>query len=171
MQSDQITQDATAEVNSSSRTSPVSEDPAEDAVQNLRREVEVRQKQSLFRRKVLQNFSGKCCITGISEQCLLVASHIKPWADHVECRLDVRNGLLLSVTYDKLFDRGLITFADDLSVIVVDWVDELSAPLRNLLHEISGRIASKPATNPRQDYLAFHRARIFKKRQQRDALE
>ena len=48
---------------------------------------------------------------GIDHPKLLVASHIKPWAvsSNTE-RLSEDNGLLLSATYDRLFDSGLITF-------------------------------------------------------------
>lgn len=42
---------------------------------------------------------------------ILMASHIKPWrvANNDE-RLDLFNELLLLPNYDKLFDRGYITF-------------------------------------------------------------
>ncbi|MDD5890498.1 MAG: HNH endonuclease signature motif containing protein, partial [Ruminococcus sp.] len=52
-----------------------------------------------------------CIITGITNTKLLIASHIKPWSvsNNYE-RLSENNGLLLSPTYDKLFDLGLITF-------------------------------------------------------------
>ena len=42
---------------------------------------------------------------------ILVASHIKPWrvANNQE-RLDLYNGLLLLPNYDKLFDKGYISF-------------------------------------------------------------
>lgn len=48
------------------------------AIENRKIEVEQRQKQSVFRKRVLQNFEGRCCLTGISEEELLVASHVIP---------------------------------------------------------------------------------------------
>ena len=50
-------------------------------------------------------------MTKVTISQVLVASHIKPWAicNNKE-RIDVNNGLLLSATYDRLFDSGLITF-------------------------------------------------------------
>ena len=59
----------------------------------------------------MDKYHGSCVITGINHPKLLVASHIKPWvvSDNQE-RLQVDNGLLLSATYDRLFDSGLITF-------------------------------------------------------------
>lgn len=67
--------------------------------------------QGIFRKSLIDKYNGLCIITGIDLPELLVASHIKPWAaSSNKERLDVNNGLLLSATYDKLFDKGLITF-------------------------------------------------------------
>ncbi len=42
---------------------------------------------------------------------ILIASHIVPWSKASDQeRLDVNNGLLLSPTYDALFDKHLVTF-------------------------------------------------------------
>lgn len=67
--------------------------------------------QGAFRKSLVDKYCGCCIITGINHPKLLVASHIKPWAISTnEERLSVNNGLLLSATYDRLFDCGLITF-------------------------------------------------------------
>ena len=71
--------------------------------------------QDKFRESLLSYWRGCCPLTGITDASLLRASHIIPWG---ECksdaeRLDVYNGLLLSVLWDAAFDRGLITFDDD----------------------------------------------------------
>lgn len=65
--------------------------------------------QDFFRRAVLANYEESCCITGIADPRLLVASHIKPWGKDTENRHNPANGLLLSATLDRAFDRGLIT--------------------------------------------------------------
>lgn len=75
--------------------------------------------QSIFRQALLEYWNGRCPLTGITDPALLRASHIVPWA---ECesdalRLDVHNGLLLSALWDAAFDAGLITFADDGTVL------------------------------------------------------
>lgn len=71
--------------------------------------------QEIFRAALLDYWGGRCPLTGVAEPRLLRASHIKPWA---ECasdaeRLDVHNGLLLAAHLDAAFDAGLISFADD----------------------------------------------------------
>jgi hypothetical protein len=74
--------------------------------------------QDIFRDALIDYWSGRCPMTGITERALLRASHIKPWADCTDAeRLDVHNGLLLSALWDAAFDRGLVSFADDGSVL------------------------------------------------------
>lgn len=67
--------------------------------------------QGAFRKSLFEKYHGRCIVTGIDHPKLLVASHIKPWAvSSNKERLNVDNGLLLSATYDRLFDSGLVTF-------------------------------------------------------------
>ncbi|PLK22329.1 restriction endonuclease [Porphyrobacter sp. TH134] len=65
--------------------------------------------QDFFRRAVLANYEETCCITGIADPRLLTASHIMPWGKDSQNRHNPANGLLLSATLDRAFDRGLIT--------------------------------------------------------------
>lgn len=71
----------------------------------------VRTAQSLYRKLSLDFWHHKCAVTQIDEEKILIASHIKPWreSDNSE-RVDPHNSLILSPTYDKLFDLGYITF-------------------------------------------------------------
>jgi putative restriction endonuclease len=71
--------------------------------------VSVRLNQARFRRAVLASYGQRCCITGLSEPRLLVASHIVPWAEDTRNRLNPHNGLCLSALHDRAFDLGLIT--------------------------------------------------------------
>ena len=74
--------------------------------------------QDVFRDALMDYWGGQCPLTGITEPALLRASHIVPWADCTDAqRLDVHNGLLLSALWDAAFDRGLISFADDGTVL------------------------------------------------------
>ncbi len=76
--------------------------------------------QNLFREALLTYWHERCPLTGITDTTLLRASHIVSWA---ECesdaqRLDVHNGLLLSALWDAAFDKGLVSFNNDGSVLV-----------------------------------------------------
>lgn len=73
------------------------------------RVVEQRLGQGFFRRAVMANYEECCCITGIADVRLLNASHIKPWGLDVKNRHNPANGFALSATFDRAFDRGLIT--------------------------------------------------------------
>lgn len=81
------------------------------------RQVKTRVNQNVFRQIVLANYDGKCALTGIDLSELLVASHIIPWSENEQERLNPENGICLSSLYDKAFDKGLISFADDKRVI------------------------------------------------------
>ena len=76
--------------------------------------VKLRRGQEYFRDAVLNNFGGKCGVTGLAVRELLVASHILPWGAHPAERLNVRNGLSLSRLHDAAFDSGLIAFDEAL---------------------------------------------------------
>ena len=70
--------------------------------------VKTRVNQSIFRTMVLAAYNNTCCITGISNTDLLIASHIVPWNKNKTTRLNPANGLCLSAIHDKAFDRGLV---------------------------------------------------------------
>jgi hypothetical protein len=76
--------------------------------------VDARVGQGAYRARVLKMWGSQCALTGCALPIVLVASHAKPWylSTNKE-RLDPYNGLLLASHVDKLFDAGLIAFADD----------------------------------------------------------
>lgn len=78
--------------------------------------VKTRVNQSFFRSMVLASYNFSCCITGIQNTDLLVASHITPWSDDAENRLNPRNGLCLNALHDKAFDKYLITISTDFKI-------------------------------------------------------
>lgn len=62
-------------------------------------------------RDYLLDTRRKCPLTDIENRNLLRVSHIKPWAQFEDIRLDPDNCLLLSPFWDVAFDQGLITFS------------------------------------------------------------
>jgi putative restriction endonuclease len=73
--------------------------------------VKVRVNQCIFRTIMLATYNNSCCITGISNTELLIASHIVPWSKDEKNRLNPMNGLCLNALHDKAFDCGLITIS------------------------------------------------------------
>ena len=119
-----------------------------------------REGQDEYRRKLLDECPF-CPITMINEESLLIASHIKPWAvSESKERVDPNNGFILSPLYDKLFDRGYITFSDDKRVSISNW----------LSRQVKDRIGIKekqffqflPINANRAKYLEYHRTMVFK---------
>ncbi|MFD2233202.1 HNH endonuclease [Phaeospirillum tilakii] len=75
--------------------------------------------QDIFRAALIEYWGGRCPLSGVTDGRLLRASHIKPWAacETDAERLDVHNGLLLAAHLDAAFDAGLISFADDGTIL------------------------------------------------------
>ena len=82
--------------------------------------VATRINQDFFREAVLSSYRYACCITGMTDPALLIASHIKPWriADTKVERTNPCNGLCLNALHDKAFDRGLLTVLPDYTIRV-----------------------------------------------------
>ncbi len=123
-------------------------------------EVEVRKKQYIFRRMVLSSYSSVCCMSGLSEPRLLVASHIVPWKDDVENRLNPRNGLCLSMLHDKAFDLGLLTVDSDYRVAVSPELSKLNNDkfIQETLVACHGKLITLPEKfHPSKEFLDWHR--------------
>lgn len=132
------------------------------AIENAKREVKVRLKQSIFRKKVLKNFNNQCCLTGVKEVDLLVASHIIPWSIKIDTRLSPHNGLCLSVLYDSLFDEGYFSFNEENEVIITSRIESLSKQTQQWLAEILGKkICSPKNYEISRSALEYHRNNIF----------
>ena len=115
--------------------------------------------QGQFRMMLLDAYKGTCPILGISQPELLVASHIKPWnACTNKERLDRNNGVLLSSLYDKLFDRGFISFNTDGTIRLSDLLSAEDRVKCGLERPIS--IQFSPAT---MSYIEYHRKYVFKR--------
>lgn len=115
--------------------------------------------QAQFRKALLDYWDERCCVTGIADTDLLRASHIKPWSrceDDAE-RLDVHNGLLLSALWDAAFDKGLVTFDENMQAI---FSSQLSASARDSLQTNSAHKLEN-VTEKHAKYLCWHREKLF----------
>ena len=80
--------------------------------------VQVRVNQARFRRAVLSSYNATCCISGLQHEKLVIASHIVPWSEDSQNRLNPQNGLCLSALHDRAYDQGLMTVMPDFTVRV-----------------------------------------------------
>ena len=125
--------------------------------------VEQRIKQQFFRRAVLSNYRGRCCMSGLGESSLLLASHIVPWSVDRANRLNPANGLCLSALHDRAFDQGLITLEDDFTITLSEQLRQRDEPfVREVLRPLAGRPIELPERFlPSVDFVAWHRQRVF----------
>lgn len=102
-----------------------------------------------------------CPFTMIADERLLIASHIKPWAaaDDDE-KIDPYNGYMLSPLYDKLFDRGFITFTHDKHVVLSKFISPYTWKQIKLAD--NDYIKALPMDDKRYEYLKFHHENVFK---------
>lgn len=130
--------------------------------------VRVRRGQQFFRQTVLNAYGVRCCISGINVPRLLVASHIKPWRDFPNERLDPRNGLCLSSLHDAAFDAGLITLDEELNVVLSrrlkSYLPQPSLEQNFLPFEGEPIRLPEKLAEPDAGFLDYHRKEVFKRR-------
>jgi putative restriction endonuclease len=129
--------------------------------------VKVRRGQQFFRQTVLNSYGVRCCISGINVPRLLVASHIKPWRDFPNERLDPRNGLCLSSLHDAAFDAGLVTLDSKLRLILskelkryfpLPLLEQNFVPFEGSTIRLPDKLAE-----PAPEFVRYHRTKIFKR--------
>lgn len=122
-----------------------------------KRIIDARIGQGYFRENVIKVWKG-CSISKYEKFDLLIASHIKPWkdSDNKE-KLDQYNGLLLKPNYDRLFDKGYISFEDSGDMKISPLLCE------NDLHAFGVSSSDKlhKVEKEHKFYLAYHRKHRF----------
>jgi hypothetical protein len=69
--------------------------------------------QGAYRQRMIRLWGHRCAVSECAMECVLIASHAKPWKSSTNTqRLDPYNGLLLAASIDRLFDQGWISFTD-----------------------------------------------------------
>lgn len=127
--------------------------------------VKVRRGQRFFRQAVLNAYGSRCAVTGLPIRELLVASHIIPWSEAAEHRLDPQNGIALNALHDRAFDLHLITFDADLKLLCAPSLkDHYTEPaIAQHFQAYEGQPLRVPAEamGPKPEYLAHHRGIFF----------
>lgn len=128
------------------------------------RMVKTRVNQHVFRDIVMANYSRRCAVSGIDLTELLVASHIVPWSKNEKERLNPENGICLSALYDRAFDRGLIGFKTDYSLIVSEALKRKkgSPYYQQYFSHLERKPMELPSKyRPRKEFLEFHLDTVF----------
>lgn len=116
-----------------------------------------------FRQHVRQVYDRTCAFTGLRlingrGRPEVEAAHIIP----VERggNDSVQNGIALSGTVHWMFDRGLLSLADDFTILQSRQLNEDISHL--LVKDGKARVPTAPHLRPHVHYLAWHRDNIFK---------
>ena len=111
-----------------------------------------------YRQQILRRWNFKCAVNGVSIKEILIASHIVPWREsNDQERLDVDNGLLLSPTYDALFDRYLISFDDNGQILLSKSMNKIDFSKLG----ITGKEKIDNLTLGNKKYLKRHREKLI----------
>ena len=117
-----------------------------------------------FMYNVRAAYENRCAMTGLrlingGGRPEVQAAHIQPVAEKGPD--SVRNGLALSGTVHWMFDRGLISIADDYKILAAEnHVPDDALRLLNRSRSIN--LPNDPAFHPNALFLKFHRDKIFK---------
>jgi putative restriction endonuclease len=121
--------------------------------------IRARNGQGLFKERV-SKIESRCRITGVENPVHLVASHCEPWRDSTnEERLNGENGLLLTPSIDRLFDRGFIGFDDSGKLIISPIAHRPS--LRRMGIDTMKVVNVGGFTGGQKQFLDFHRNAVL----------
>jgi len=119
----------------------------------------------IFRRTVLRAYSERCAISGLKlinggGRAEVAAAHIRP----VEANGPdiVSNGIALSGTVHWMFDRGLLSLADDLQILVSRHTNDMDSVRALINNSGYARAPHKPTERPHPHFLKWHRDNCFK---------
>jgi hypothetical protein len=140
-----------------------------DARNEIKREIWCRTSaHARFRTQLLARWENKCSLSGITNQALLIASHIRPWAkcENGRHQISVDNGLLLITPIDKLFDRGFLSFNDDGTICLhadKKHPRHLTDKVLNAfgLSANSPKMLTKKLNSEQKMFMRYHRKEVF----------
>ena len=132
--------------------------------QNISKKKVIREGQQKFRKGVV-DYMPQCPFSLISDERLLIASHIKPYSvcmaeGNFEDAINYLNWLSLTPTYDRLFDQGYITFSDDGELICGTLLSSYTWDKLGINPSKKKKYRIFP--EDRKKYLEYHRRNVFR---------
>lgn len=130
-------------------------------------QTKIRIGQYFFRMSVLMSYGNACCITGLKNKEMLVASHIKPWSvsNARTERTNPSNGLCLNAMHDKAFDRGFITIDKNYRIVNSKLIKDtaMDEKTKEWFSFYNGKEIILPDKFlPGKDFIEYHNDVIFK---------
>lgn len=121
--------------------------------------------QQFFRRCVLASYGFQCAATGNPVPEMLIASHILPWSEYPQQRMNPHNGICLAAHFDRAFDQGLVTFDKEIRLVLSPVLREYlpNDALQREFFDREGHALRQPDRFvPSSDFLRYHRERVFR---------
>lgn len=119
----------------------------------------------VFRTRVLKAYDRRCAFTGFQfinggGRAEVEAAHIKS----VEAKGPdvVQNGIALSGTVHWMFDRGLLTVADNLEVLLSNHINDVDGVRKILRGDCRAQFPEDDRDKPDPAFLRWHRENCFK---------
>ena len=149
-------------------------DPAENYARKVKKkfselkpeevEQEIVIRSTQFKKAIVQIYKGKCAISGLDIRFaknvnLVDACHIIPFSESFDDT--IRNGIALSPTFHRAFDRGLISISDNYTTLIHKNVKDHSSNYG--LQEFHNKTILLPDNSeyyPEQSRLEEHRRRF-----------
>ena len=118
-----------------------------------------------FRATVVRAYDKRCAFTGLQfinggGRAEVEAAHIKPVSANGPD--SVINGLALSGTIHWMFDRGLLTLDDNMSIQMSRHINDIDSIEKLLRPDKQALLPSDPLQWPRPDFVKWHRENVFK---------
>ncbi|MBP6868727.1 MAG: HNH endonuclease [Candidatus Pacebacteria bacterium] len=119
--------------------------------------------QSAWSRRVKENYGYMCAVCDLKVPAFLVGSHIVPVRDREfkNTRKDPANGICLCALHDKAFDVGYLGITESGLIRISEQAQHDPVLWKNLSSFSGKRMRNPVRFKPKEEYLAYHRDRIF----------
>lgn len=119
----------------------------------------------IFRTRVLEAYDRRCAFTGF--QFINGGGRAEVEAAHIKSVQDkgpdvVQNGLALSGTIHWMFDRGLLTVADDATILLSNHINDVDGVRKMLRDDGRAQFPNDQRNRPDAAFLRWHREHCFK---------
>jgi putative restriction endonuclease len=136
------------------------EGPVDRATMLVSRTVRDRQ----FRKRVLSVYDSRCALTGM--KLINGGGRAETQAAHVMSVEAggpdvVNNGIALCGTMHWMFDRKLVSIADDGTILLSHKINDIESVEKLILPDHKARLPASPAHRPHSRYLGWHREQFY----------
>ena len=119
----------------------------------------------IFRMRVLKAYDRRCAFTGF--QFINGGGRAEVEAAHIKSVQEkgpdvVQNGLALSGTVHWMFDRGLLTVADNSRILLSNHINDVDGVRKILRASSLAQFPENPLERPDPQFLKWHRETCFK---------